>query len=329
MLSVVALGRREPGRRVRGAARPGRGARPLPRRCSRASRSGSCGSAPTAAPSRPTRRSSRCSATRRRELGEMILGDYIHPDDCLRAEELFAELMLGRVESFQLEARYSRKDGELVWGQVSAALERDHGRAPGLRRDDDREHHQAQARRGRADAPGRAERAAGAARPAHRPAEPAAVRRPHRARASRSPSASGTQLAVVMLDLDRFKEVNDSLGHAAGDELLKAVGERLRGALRASDTAARLGGDEFGLLLPDVHGERRLRGRHRARPRSSRASDARCRICRSRSRPRSASRCSPTTGRRRRAPDPARRHGDVQRQARERPLSVLRRRSRR
>ena len=72
--------------------------------------------------------------------------------------------------------------------------------------------------------------------------------------AIRQAQRSKTRLAVALIDLDRFKEVNDSLGHSAGDHLLIKVGERMGGALRASDTVARLGGDEFGLLLPELTG---------------------------------------------------------------------------
>ena len=69
-------------------------------------------------------------------------------------------------------------------------------------------------------------------------------------------SQRGGKMAVMFIDVDRFKKINDSLGHAVGDEVIDLVGQRLRHCVRLDDMVARMGGDEFTLLLHDIGGER-------------------------------------------------------------------------
>ena len=77
-----------------------------------------------------------------------------------------------------------------------------------------------------------------------------AVPRPTDRRRQGAYLGGGASLAVLCLDLDGFKGVNDALGHSVGDDLLRAVAERIRGCLDDGDSFARLGGDEFAVLMP-------------------------------------------------------------------------------
>jgi diguanylate cyclase (GGDEF)-like protein len=74
-----------------------------------------------------------------------------------------------------------------------------------------------------------------------------------------SAERSGQPCSLFLIDLDGFKEVNDTLGHGAGDELLVAFAERLRSTTRVTGTVARLGGDEFAVILPDTEEDGALR----------------------------------------------------------------------
>jgi diguanylate cyclase (GGDEF)-like protein len=74
----------------------------------------------------------------------------------------------------------------------------------------------------------------------------------HLSRASEAARRRGSKVAVMFVDLDDFKLVNDSMGHQEGDKVIRAVAERLRESLRGSEMAARIGGDEFVVLLEDV-----------------------------------------------------------------------------
>ncbi|HXO65297.1 MAG TPA: EAL domain-containing protein [Steroidobacteraceae bacterium] len=76
----------------------------------------------------------------------------------------------------------------------------------------------------------------------------------HLPQAIEEAQAAGTSLAVLFLDLDRFKHVNDSRGHETGDKLLKTVAQRIRSTMRAQDVVVRMGGDEFVVVMKDVQG---------------------------------------------------------------------------
>ncbi|MBE7186500.1 MAG: EAL domain-containing protein, partial [Methylobacterium mesophilicum] len=169
----------------------------------------------------------------------------LHPEDALRAERALNDHLEGRATNFECEHRLRRKDGTWAWmltrGQVVA---RDVDGVPlrfigtqsdiSARKTAERQIAHMARHDGLTDLPNRAlfyERLE----------EKLVEQRKH-----------GGSCAVLCLDLDHFKGVNDSLGHQAGDAVLRAVSHRVRVLLSAEDTVARLGGDEFAVLVADA-----------------------------------------------------------------------------
>ncbi|WP_244478539.1 sensor domain-containing diguanylate cyclase [Methylobacterium sp. Leaf113] len=167
--------------------------------------------------------------------------DHVHPADAEAYGRLLNDLCEARVTQAVSTQRYRRKDGSWIWVEVNFNLtyEADGERPNG---------YVAAAR----DITARKEaefRIAHMAR--HDALTDLANRTLFRERLVQELSMSqrrSASFAVLCLDLDRFKSVNDTLGHQAGDALLRAVATRLRGLVRAEDTVARIGGDEFMII---------------------------------------------------------------------------------
>ena len=181
----------------------------------------------------------------REELLQLCIREISHPDDRLATDKDRARLDAGEIDSFKAEKRYLRRDGTPIWVRLTVAAKR---------RSDGRTLHHISIVEDISD-----QRAAEARvqylathdemtglvnRTLFGEFLERAIARCHR---------PGRRFAVMFVDLDRFKVINDSLGHESGDALLKVIASRLRASLRTSDVVARFGGDEFVLLVEDVN----------------------------------------------------------------------------
>lgn len=177
-----------------------------------------------------------------RELHGLPFWSLNHPDDAAADLSLFRDLAAGRRSAYREEMRYRLPDGGVIWVNLATSVVRDARGTP---------------RFCVAMVENVTERKAMEARLRHDALHDALTDLPNRTlfrqRLDES-AASGRPFAVYFLDLDRFKLITDSLGHLAGDELLRVVAGRLRGCLGPADTVARFGGDEFVLLLDGVSG---------------------------------------------------------------------------
>jgi diguanylate cyclase (GGDEF)-like protein/PAS domain S-box-containing protein len=177
------------------------------------------------------------------QLLDLTFQDITHPDDLEADLRLVQQLLDGRVATYDIEKRFVRPDGSVTWVLKSASLVRDDEGEPRYFVS------QFQDIRARKEIESTLE---------HRSMHDQLTGLPNRAllldrlnAAAARPRSDDETFAVLFVDVDRFKSVNDDLGHAAGDEVLIEVGLRLSAGVRATDTVARFGGDEF-VVIADV-----------------------------------------------------------------------------
>jgi len=190
------------------------------------------------------------------ELTRMTFLEVTHPDDRAAGEDLLKAHGWGAggagpegpgASTVQIEKRYLRADGSTVWAIVNSTMIRDARGNPHylIKQIED-----VTARR--------EETARLAAMAMQDPLTGLGNRtlmRDHLKQAVARTARTGRPLAVLFCDLDDFKPVNDTHGHAAGDELLRQFADRLRQTLRPSDTVARVGGDEFVVICEDLESD--------------------------------------------------------------------------
>ncbi|MFN2500534.1 MAG: putative bifunctional diguanylate cyclase/phosphodiesterase [Pyrinomonadaceae bacterium] len=184
------------------------------------------------------------------ELQSLSFRAIVHPEDLGPTLVKTQELIDGVIRSFQLESRYIHKEGQLIWVLSSASL---------VRTDEGIPKHlvfQVQNISGRKEAEEQIRHAA---------FHDALTGLPNRTLLSdrmsiaieRAKRSVSYRFAVLFIDLDRFKIVNDTMGHEMGDKLLVELSERLKQCIRSIDTVSRLGGDEFAVLLDGNLSERK------------------------------------------------------------------------
>ncbi|MCW3016768.1 MAG: hypothetical protein JWO02_3860 [Solirubrobacterales bacterium] len=175
------------------------------------------------------------------ELLALTFQDITHPDDLDADLELLQRLVAGEIERYSMEKRYFTASGSLIWANLSVSLVT----APDGTPEHLISHIEDITERKRLEQS--LQRLAD-----HDPLTDLWNRRRFGEELQRQVHRSkryGEQAALLVLDLDDFKQVNDTLGHKAGDSLLRAVATAMRKRLRSTDSLGRLGGDEFAVLL--------------------------------------------------------------------------------